>query len=69
MRAYVRQQTHLPKRLTRFDIAYVHFYYRHLALFHRIPQRYTRMTISSGIQDNPVTFEGLYLINQVAFVV
>ena len=30
MRAYIRQQTHLPKRLTRFDVAYVHFYYRHL---------------------------------------
>lgn len=36
MRAYVRQQTNLPKRLTRFDVAYVHFHYRHLALFYRI---------------------------------
>lgn len=69
MRTYIRQQTVLPERLARLDVAYMHLYHGYLTFLYRIAQRHTRMTVPTGIQHYSVTVKRLYLINQVAFVI
>ena len=69
MRAYVREQACLPERLTLRDIADMYFYNGPFAVLYRIAQRHTRVTVSACVEHNSVALEGLYLIDQIAFMV
>lgn len=77
MCAHVREETGLSEGFPLADVADMHFYHRHSALFHGIPQRYARMTIPARIEHDSVVralalalaVSLLYPINQVSLVV
>ena len=47
----------------------MYFNHRHVAVLHGIPQRHARVAVAAGIQHDTITFERLYLIYQIAFVI
>ena len=50
--AHVCEYVCISKRLARMYIAYMHFDYRHFALFEGIAERHTCVAIASCVEDD-----------------
>ena len=59
----------MAEGLTLGDVAYMHFHNGLVAFLHGVSQRHARVRVPACVEDYSVALEGLYLINQVAFVV
>ena len=77
MRAHVREKTGSAERFALSDVAYMYFHYRNGAIFYRIAERYTRMTVAACVEHDAIvwtlaltlTVGFLYPVYQVTFVV